>query len=88
MKLIMQRRGLRSRTDEGTDGFKFIKRTRLETTRVMENEVRIAREHHLVVDIMKSTLVNGVICDRSANNDEDLLPQTGLLSKCQSDSNA
>jgi hypothetical protein len=85
MQLIAQSRSLGSLADESSDSLDFVNRTGLETARVMENEVRIAREHHLVVDVVISPLVNNVVRASNSANIKDLLPKTGPRSKCQSD---
>jgi hypothetical protein len=84
MQLIAQSHSLGSRGDESSDSLDFVDRTGLETARIMENEVRIAREHHFVIDIMISTLINNVVHDNNLTNIKDLLPQMDPTSRRQS----
>ena len=56
MQLVLYLSALCSFFDEAFHYFQFIFTTRFESTGVVENELRVTGEYHLVIDIVKSTL--------------------------------
>ena len=56
MQLIFYLSPLCSFADEAFHYFQFVFTTRFESTGVVENELRVTGEYHLIIDIMKSTL--------------------------------